>query len=195
MQAARPIFERDGFLDARIADITDEAGTATGSFYSYFDSKEEIFEAVVDQLREEMHHPVSLDVLLNPSDRLVPLIVKHHRGYLRAYKRNAGLMRVVEEVLNISDDFRRSWTTHAQPVILGNRDAVLQLQEEGRADPALDPLIAGRMLSVLVSRAAYVTFVLERERTIGKLANNLTRMWLNVLKVPVPNGDLAALRD
>jgi AcrR family transcriptional regulator len=48
VRAAKRIFERDGFLDARITDITAAAGTATGSFYKYFSSKEEIFLAVVE---------------------------------------------------------------------------------------------------------------------------------------------------
>ena len=54
MRAAREVFERDGFLDARIADITATARTATGSFYTYFTSKEEIFLAVVDELSDEV---------------------------------------------------------------------------------------------------------------------------------------------
>ena len=48
VRAAQTIFERDGFLEARITDITAEASTATGSFSTYFTSKEEIFLAVVD---------------------------------------------------------------------------------------------------------------------------------------------------
>ena len=32
VEAARRVFERDGFLDARITDITAEAGVAAGTF-------------------------------------------------------------------------------------------------------------------------------------------------------------------
>ena len=41
--AAKEIFERDGFLDARISDIAERAGLSHGSFYHYFESKEEVF--------------------------------------------------------------------------------------------------------------------------------------------------------
>ena len=34
------VFERDGYLEARLTDITAEAHCSTGSFYTYFDSKE-----------------------------------------------------------------------------------------------------------------------------------------------------------
>src|ERR1700760_1894726 len=57
VRAAREVFERDGFLDARIVDIASAAGVATGSFYTYFNSKEDAFAAVIDELSEEMLHP------------------------------------------------------------------------------------------------------------------------------------------
>ena len=55
--AARRVFERDGFLEARITDITAEAGVASGSFYTYFTPKEDAFAAVMEELNEEMLHP------------------------------------------------------------------------------------------------------------------------------------------
>src|SRR5699024_5724804 len=57
LQAARVVFERDGYLDARLIDITTEAGVSAGSFYTYFDGKEEIFAAVLAEVGEEMLHP------------------------------------------------------------------------------------------------------------------------------------------
>ena len=42
LDAARVVFERDGFHDARLADIVQEAQVATGTFYNYYNSKEEI---------------------------------------------------------------------------------------------------------------------------------------------------------
>ena len=43
MQAARHVFSQKGYKEANIAAITKEAKIAVGSFYKYFDSKEEIF--------------------------------------------------------------------------------------------------------------------------------------------------------
>ena len=55
--AARVVFERDGYLEARLADISAKAGVASGSLYTYFEGKEEIFRAVAEQVAEEMVHP------------------------------------------------------------------------------------------------------------------------------------------
>lgn len=48
LSAARVVIARDGFANARIADISREAGKAVGVFYSYFRDKNELFSALVD---------------------------------------------------------------------------------------------------------------------------------------------------
>lgn len=50
LDAAAVEFGERGFHEASITGITRRAGTALGSFYTYFDSKDEIFRALVDDL-------------------------------------------------------------------------------------------------------------------------------------------------
>jgi len=50
LDAAAIEFGEKGFHDASITGITGRAGTALGSFYTYFDSKDEIFRALVNDL-------------------------------------------------------------------------------------------------------------------------------------------------
>jgi AcrR family transcriptional regulator len=57
VRAARAVLERDGFLETRIVDICAEAGIATGSFYTYFKTKEDAFAAVMAEVQEETLHP------------------------------------------------------------------------------------------------------------------------------------------
>jgi hypothetical protein len=106
-------------------------------------------------------------------------------------------MRVMEQVTNVSDSFRRQRTASAQSWMEGNAAAIRRLQESGRADPALDPMTASRALSTMVSRSAYVTFILEEEggEAIGPLAETLTRLWVNALKIPVQAKALKKLHE
>jgi AcrR family transcriptional regulator len=48
--AAIRVFERVGYLNAKIIDITAEAGRATGSFYKHFAGKEQLLEALLADL-------------------------------------------------------------------------------------------------------------------------------------------------
>lgn len=47
MAAAKEVFARKGFHDTTIADIAKQAGLAYGSVYWYFDSKDELFQALM----------------------------------------------------------------------------------------------------------------------------------------------------
>ncbi|MBT2186789.1 TetR/AcrR family transcriptional regulator [Sphingobium nicotianae] len=50
LDAAAIEFGEKGFHEASITGITSRAGTALGTFYTYFDSKDEIFRALVQDL-------------------------------------------------------------------------------------------------------------------------------------------------
>ena len=58
LHAAREEFGERGFADSSIVAITQRAGVALGTFYTYFDTKEAVFQALVrdmsDQVREHV---------------------------------------------------------------------------------------------------------------------------------------------
>ena len=59
LDAAAVEFGERGFHEASISGITRRAGTALGSFYTYFDSKEEIFQALVRYMSEQLRDHVT----------------------------------------------------------------------------------------------------------------------------------------
>ena len=72
IQAAIHVFARDGLEKGKIADIAKEAGIGKGTVYEYFNSKDEIFHAIVDTLMGDMTEAseklYSMD--LRPYDKL-----------------------------------------------------------------------------------------------------------------------------
>lgn len=54
LRAARRVFARHGYHQAGVAHIVDDVGVARGTFYRYFDSKREIFQAVVAEMMTEV---------------------------------------------------------------------------------------------------------------------------------------------
>ena len=90
VSAAKEIFERDGFLDARISDIAEKAGLSHGSFYHYFESKEEVFREVVAEVDERLSAPMT-NIILDPNSPLTPFdrIQQAMRVHLEAYRDEA----------------------------------------------------------------------------------------------------------
>jgi AcrR family transcriptional regulator len=188
VRAARTVFERDGYLNARLTDITAEAGLATGSFYTYFTNKEQVFAAVLAEVQEEMLHPHVRE--MTDSDDPVALIEAANRAYLLAYRRNAALMRLLEQVATIDDDVRELRRQRGLAFAERNAESIRDLQARGLADPELDPFLAASALSAMVGRIAYSTYVVGEARELDDLVATLTRLWANALRIP-PEGPTA----
>ncbi len=54
LEAARRLFRSKGYPNTKIADITQEAGKALGSFYTYFANKEEVLERLAEDFKAEV---------------------------------------------------------------------------------------------------------------------------------------------
>jgi AcrR family transcriptional regulator len=187
--AARRIFERDGYLDARIVDIAAQAGVATGSFYTHFTSKDDVFAAVLARLQDEMLHAGVSDGSDDDGGdggRKDPWrgVEDANRAYLESYRRNAGLMAAMEQAAAVDPQFVRVRLERSRVFIDRSAAAITRLQQSGLADPELDPDITARALSAMVSRLAYVTFVLGESVPLDTLVETVTRLWTNALRMP-----------
>ncbi|MGV9709900.1 TetR/AcrR family transcriptional regulator [Gordonia sp. NPDC003424] len=186
--AARTVFERDGFHAARLTDITAEANCATGSFYTYFDSKEEILDAVLAEAQEDMLHPGLPHVEPASEDDPTAVIEASNRAYFEAYKRNAQLMLVREQVAGLSPDFRESRRRRGLVFVERNARLIRDLQSRGVADPDIDPLGAASALSGMVSRMAYHAFALDDgDDSMDDLVFMATRLWVNAIGLRRPS--------
>lgn len=59
LDAARQEFGERGFSDSSIVGITQRAGVALGTFYTYFDSKEGLFQALVHDMSAQVRDTVA----------------------------------------------------------------------------------------------------------------------------------------
>ncbi|NHN56797.1 TetR/AcrR family transcriptional regulator [Calidifontibacter sp. DB0510] len=183
--AARTVFERDGFLAARLTDITAEAHCSIGTFYTYFASKEEVFAAVLQEAQDDMMHP-GMPHVEDSDEHPEQLLAASHRAYLTAYKRNAKLMQLLEQVATIDPQFARLRRRRARAFIDRNARHIAALQERGMVDPTLDPQLTSACLSAMVSRMAYHVFVLGDRYTMNDLVDTLTRVWVGALRLSPP---------
>ncbi|MEV6841246.1 TetR/AcrR family transcriptional regulator [Streptomyces sp. NPDC051133] len=188
LKAARKVFERDGYLDTRLTDITREARCAAGSFYTYFANKEEVLAAVLLEVQEDMMHPGMGRV--EGTDDPYAVLEAGNRAYLEAYERNAKLMALLEQVAQVEPEFREFRSRRADAFIRRNARGIAELQARGVADREVDPMMASRALSGMVSVMAHHAFVLRAGRDEGtpvdfeELVSTVTRLWANALRFP-----------
>lgn len=54
VDVAESLFSEEGFRETSVDDICDELGVAHGLFYYYFDSKEDVIEAIIERMISEL---------------------------------------------------------------------------------------------------------------------------------------------
>lgn len=183
VRAARDIFERDGFLDARIADIAKKAKVAYGTFYTYFNSKEEIFRAVVAQVQTEQLGVRDSSEGAKLSSDPIARVEAANRAYLDNYRKNARVMAALEQLCTFSDDWKRLRLELRSPFVTRASRAIARWQEAGWADPDLDPWYAASALCNMVDRFMYVWMVLGEDCEEDKALATLTRIWAQSLRL------------
>ena len=67
LDAATLEFAEKGFHEASISGITARAGVALGSFYTYFDSKDAVFKALVSDMSAQVRDHVAPHVIAAPN--------------------------------------------------------------------------------------------------------------------------------
>jgi AcrR family transcriptional regulator len=153
IDAAKQIFEEDGFLDARISDIAERAGLSHGSFYHYFESKEEIFREVAAEVDERLSAPLG-SVILDPQSTAPPheRIREAIRLHLESYRDEARIMGVIEQVSRYDAHLNAMRVERHKRYVKQIASSIRQLQRHGLADPRLDPTIAASVLGAMTNR-------------------------------------------
>jgi AcrR family transcriptional regulator len=103
IESAREVFFRDGFMEANLDEVAKKAGVAKGTLYRYFDSKAELYVAVLADNSESFVHKMRDSV---DDDGASPpeLIRRMGRFYFDHWMQNP-------------DYFQIFWALENQPVI------------------------------------------------------------------------------
>ncbi len=178
--AARVVFERDGYMESRLVDIVAEAKCSIGSFYTWFDGKDEIFAAVLQEAVEDMLQPA----VERPQGDPVAGIRASHRAYLEAYARNARLNRMLDQAALIDPRFLDIRRARSAAFTERNARAIRQWQEAGLADPSLDPHLTAMSLSGMLSRLAIDIHLHGLQVDTEALLDVATTVWVRTLRLP-----------
>lgn len=183
VEAAKVVFERDGFLEARITDIAKEAGVSHGSYYHYFESKEQLFREVAELQEARLTAPP--DDPATAVGRDAPLsvrIAEANRRYLERYRDEAPLMGVIEQVSRYDEHVREVRAERFRFFARRSEAAIRRAQEDGRVDPAIDPKVAADALGAMVARFAELWLVQEyADYEFDHAVEQLSLLWSNAL--------------
>jgi AcrR family transcriptional regulator len=182
LDAAKSVFERDGFLDARIIDIAETANLAPGSFYHYFDSKEQIFREVAEAQEERL--TAAPDKIGPDTTELSPWERVHqaNRLYLQRYRDEAALMGVIEQVSRYDEQVNAARMATMKHFVERAEKVIRRLQRQGLVDARLKPAVAADALGAMVARFAELWLVQGyRHYDFDEAVEQLTILWTNAL--------------
>jgi AcrR family transcriptional regulator len=154
--AAIRVFDRVGYLNAKITDITAEAGRATGSFYQHFTGKEKLLEALLADLLAEGDAAAAAEGHGdNFADR--DAVRYHVAAFWGFYRRHRTVMDALRQAATVDASFARVSREMMEPDLNHIAAHLAALDLPG------DPVVIASMFAVLVSGFA-ATWLSEDNR-------------------------------
>ena len=115
LDAALREFGDRGFAESSIVGITSRAKVALGTFYTYFDSKEAVFRALVCDMSDQVRLAVA-PALEGASDAF-DVERRALAEFLRFVRRNKQVYRIIDEAEFVDPDgFRRHYESTAERI-------------------------------------------------------------------------------
>jgi AcrR family transcriptional regulator len=135
LSAAEHLFGERSYRRTTVADICAQAGMATGSFYAHFDSKADIFAAVIRQINADLRAAMAA-ALHNAEDNQRARERASFRAYFDLMSQRPWIYRIVREAEFLAPgEFRAYYERLARGYARGVRVAQLA----GEVDPRYDP--------------------------------------------------------
>lgn len=182
VNAAREVFEELGYDRARISDIAKRANISYGSFYHYFDSKDEVLQELLTVVAGEMF--IAAKVTTAVSDDPRAKIESANRQYVAVFARNAALMAIIEEMAFQNASMRELKLLIREPYLQRAESGLRRLQAQGLADPSLDPRMTAISLGGMVEYTCHIWFLHNVDFEEECVVSTLTTLWANAIGLP-----------
>ena len=151
-EAARVVFARDGYLNAKITDIAAEAGRSAASFYNYYDTKADLLIALAEEFHAEA---TSLAVLPFRAGLARPEALREAvAGFWRTYAKRRGELIGIFQAAMVEGRFRDRWLELRGEAITRIAGEVRAAQAQGYC-PGVDPVLTASALSAMLEHFCY----------------------------------------
>jgi len=187
LRTARQLFEQDGYDATSVSRIVEAAEVSRGTFYLYFDSKRDIFGALLDEISAGM---VALQTGSWEGGGGPYRMIRHAiETYVVFYRDHARLMAVLEQLAAYDADCRALRLEMRRTVAQRAEKFIASLQRRGVLPATVDPRYAALALTGMVDRFAYVWLILGEELEEAQVVENLSRLWYQAVGGEVDAGE------
>lgn len=145
LDAAAEEFGEKGFHEASVSSITRRAGVALGSFYTYFDSKDALFRALVADMSEKVK--TSARSALSDSMGALEIERAALNAFLRFAAEHKEIYRIIDEAEFVDP---HSYRTHYETIALRIADRLRAGAESGEFRGGLGELEAWAVMGMNV---------------------------------------------
>lgn len=180
--AGRKVFESRGFLAARVADIVEEAGVSQGSFYNYWDSKEDLFLEFFNEVDNDLFEHTFSDDGTGDYEQAIRTGLT---SFITKYRENAALLVVIEQVATFHPEIRERRLETRRRSVERLSSQIRSYQRRGLADPSLDPACVAKALLSMVGHFTYMWHGLGEHEDFNRAIDTLCQVWLHTLNRPV----------
>jgi AcrR family transcriptional regulator len=177
--AARLVFARDGYLNAKISDIAAAAGRSVASFYNYYDTKADLLIALAEEFHAEASELAALPYRagLRREDALREAVA----GFWRTYAKRRGEMIGIFQAAMVEGRFRDRWLELRSEAIARIATTIRAAQSEGYC-PGVDPVLTASALSAMLEHFCYVWLGQGGERGVSfdadRASDALATIWV-----------------
>jgi AcrR family transcriptional regulator len=177
LEAAQRVFERNGFVEVRVADIVTEAGVAHGTFYTYFSSKEEIFRAVIEVHQSTIEQAAAGSSIPQPNTPRAR-IEASNRAYIEGYAKHSRLMELWMEASVLHADLGDLLEELIIYNIKRTEHFLRELKRAKLIARDVDPAYAARALNAMVMQFSIRIFHDGADKVnIDKAVRTITDIW------------------
>lgn len=145
LQAASQEFGERGYHEAAITGITARAGVALGTFYTYFESKEELFRALVRDMSDAVRAHVA-EAVAGAPDRLAAERIGL-AAFIAFVRKHPELYRIIEESQFVAEDVYRQ---HYLTFVAGYGQGLAAARSRGEIADGPDELRAWALIGMSV---------------------------------------------
>jgi AcrR family transcriptional regulator len=182
MAAAKKVFARKGFHATTIADIAKEAGLAYGSIYWYFDSKDDLFHALMAVEEDALRNHVAAAVgARQDSDGEAPFrtAVQATFEFFEADKATVKLL--FRDAYALGDRFEKHLGGIYERFIDDIENVVVDAQQRGEV-VAAPPRMVAYTLAALIGQLAHRRLSTDDGVTAAEVADFVVTLAFNGLR-------------